>query len=376
MRAVTAKERLGRELSRGNLLLEKSGGGEGQPVGAVVLYDDDQPAVCSNFVARMELAQGMVPSFWRYVHAAAYAVRLTTRSINQTSGIQNLDQSQYFDELVPFPPEGEQTAIATFLDQETGKINALVEEQKRLIRLLKEKRQAVISHAVTKGLDPSVRMKSSGLEWLGEVPEHWEVRRLATLFRAVAEAGSADLPIFSVSIHHGVSDTELDEDELERKVARSDDRSKYKRVERGDLVYNMMRAWQGAFGAVQTVGMVSPAYVVARPTEAFATRFVEAMLRTPTAIEEMRRRSRGVTDFRLRLYWEEFKDLTVALPPPDEQRAIMDFVAAEDTRIGDLVDESRRLVDLLQERRTALISAAVTGKIDVRNITLAHGRAA
>ena len=175
IRNVTENERSERTLSNGNLLLEKSGGGDLQPVGFVVLYDHDEPAVCSNFVAKMELAGGMVPSYWRYCHAAAYSARLNYRSIKQTSGIQNLDQSQYLDERAPFPPEEEQKAIASFLDVETSKIDALVSEQRRLIKLLKEKRQAVISHAVTKGLNPKAPMKPSGIQWLGEVPEHWEI---------------------------------------------------------------------------------------------------------------------------------------------------------------------------------------------------------
>jgi type I restriction enzyme S subunit len=165
-------------LEEGDLLLEKSGGGELQPVGCVVIYDDPQPAVCSNFIARMQIAAGMNSSFWRYVHAAAYAVRLTTGSINQTSGIQNLDQDRYFNERAAFPPLPEQSTIAAFIDCETAKIDALITEQHRLIELLKEKRQAFIFHAVTKGLNANAPMKGSGIEWLGEVPEHWEVRRV------------------------------------------------------------------------------------------------------------------------------------------------------------------------------------------------------
>ena len=270
---------------------------------------------------------------------------------------------------LPLPPPSEQVAIATFLDHETGKIDALVEEQRRLIELLKEKRQTIITRAVTKGLDPNAKMKPSGVEWLGDVPEHWKVRRLGTLFSEIAEPGNGDLPIFSVSIHHGVSDTELDDEELDRKVSRSEDKSKYKRVQPHDLVYNMMRAWQGGFGSVQAVGMVSPAYVVARPKTELSTVYIEALLRTPKAVEEMRRRSRGVTDFRLRLYWDEFKDMSVALPPPEEQNDITRVVAAADAQAGALMSESSVLVDLLQEHRSALIAAAVTGKIDVREAT-------
>ncbi|MBY0411495.1 MAG: hypothetical protein K2Q97_15555, partial [Burkholderiaceae bacterium] len=142
IRNVIERERVGRVLSRGDLLLEKSGGGENQPVGFVVLYDDSRPAVCSNFVARVQTSRAMDSSFWRYVHAAAYAVRLNTKSIKQTSGIQNLDASSYFDERAVFPPHLEQTTIAAFLDRETAKIDDLKKAFEGLITTLKEKRQA------------------------------------------------------------------------------------------------------------------------------------------------------------------------------------------------------------------------------------------
>lgn len=270
--------------------------------------------------------------------------------------------------LLAAPSESEQATIATFLDRETGKIDALVAEQEKLIELLKEKRQAVISHAVTKGLDPKAPMKDSGIKWLGEVPAHWDVIRLGGLFHEVAEQGGAGLPILSVSIHDGVSDRELSEEEMDRKVTRSDDLSKYKKVCPGDLVYNMMRAWQGGFGAVVVAGQVSPAYVVARPQVHIATPFIESILRTPKAIEEMRRRSHGVTDFRLRLYWDEFKAMKVALPSPEEQETIMDAIDTAVARNDALADEARNAIRLLKERRSALISAAVTGKIDVRGL--------
>lgn len=367
-RNVREQDRQSRLVTNGDLLLEKSGGGEKQLVGAVVRYTHNEPAICSNFVARVKIAPEMSGAFWTYVHAAAYAVRLNYRSIKQTSGIQNLDQSQYFDELAAFPPLIEQTAIATFLDRETAKIDALVAEQERLIALLKEKRQAVISHAVTKGLNPNAPMKDSGIEWLGEIPAHWEVVRVASLYREAARIGSEDLPILSVSIHRGVSDFEIPDEDMERNVARSEDRTKYKRVQPNDLVYNMMRAWQGGFGAVQTHGQVSPAYVVAEPLKKLRSEYVEALLRTPSAVEEMRRRSRGVTDFRLRLYWDEFKDMKVPWPPEDEVDKILEEGASLAHRFTALEKASQSAITLLQERRAALISDAVTGKIDVRGL--------
>lgn len=275
--------------------------------------------------------------------------------------------------LLAVPLFDEQTAIATFLDRETAKIDALIAEQEKLLSLLAEKRQAIISHAVTKGLNPDAPMKDSGVEWLGEVPEHWALIRLGALFKEVSEPGNDELPLLSVSIHDGVSDKELDDTEMDRKVTRSDDRSKYKAVAPGDLTYNMMRAWQGGFGSVTVPGMVSPAYVVARPLQKFTTEIIEQQLRTPRAVAEIKRHSRGITDFRLRLYWEEFKTISVTLPPAIEQVAITEYVRDELARIETLATETTRAITLLKERRTALISAAVTGKIDVRGLVPAQG---
>jgi len=268
----------------------------------------------------------------------------------------------------PCPPVREQIAIAAFLDRETEKIDALVAEQRLLMDLLAEKRQAVISHAVTRGLNPAAPMKASGTEWIGELPSHWDVSRIANVFREVADAGTNDRPILSVSIHHGVSDKEMDEEEMDRRVTRSDDRSKYKQVDPDDLVYNMMRAWQGAFGTVTVSGQVSPAYVVARPHGRIVTEYVEHLLRTPHAVEQMRRHSRGVTDFRLRLYWDEFKNIRLPIPPQPEAIRICSAIDEMDARFDALTAACEESVALLQERRTALISAAVTGQIDVRSL--------
>jgi type I restriction enzyme S subunit len=281
--------------------------------------------------------------------------------------VESIEHQYLVETLVPLPPREEQVAITTFLDNETAKIDALIAEQEKLITLLAEKRQATISRAVTRGLDPDTPMKDSEVPWLGEVPDHWNVVRLGTLFREVDEPGNADLPVLSVSIHDGVSNKELDETEMERKVSRSEDRSKYKAVAPDDLTYNMMRAWQGGLGAVEVAGMVSPAYVVARPIKSnFLTPHVEMLLRTSQAVTEMKRYSKGITDFRLRLYWDEFKKISVAIPPKSEQMQISDFLVGEVRKFNALSEEAERAIALLQEHRAALISAAVTGQIDVR----------
>jgi type I restriction enzyme, S subunit len=302
--------------------------------------------------------------FFRWVQGFNHELLLAWAK--QGATVESIEHAFLANSSIPLPSIEEQHGIVRFLDQETAKIDALIEEQRRLIELLKEKRRAVASHAVAKGLDPGIATKDSCVEWIGDVPEHWTIVRVADLFRESREQGCDSLPILSVSIHHGVSDRELDHDDLERTVNRSEDTSKYKRVYPGDLTYNMMRAWQGAFGAVLVDGMVSPAYVVARPLPIANARYFESALRTPSAIREMKRFSKGVTDFRLRLYWEEFKNIRVPAPPAEEQAAIIRRLDSLETTTSKLTEEAERSIALLQERRSALISAAVTGKIDVR----------
>lgn len=279
-------------------------------------------------------------------------------------------QSLGFDDLrrlpIVAPDKGEQRTIATYLDRETGRIDGLIEKKTRFIELLKEKRAAVITHAVTKGIDRDAPMKDSGVDWLGRVPAHWDVLRIAALFREVSRPADPALPVLSVSIHDGVTDGELADEDRDRKVALSEDRTKYQGVAPGDLVYNMMRAWQGAFGAVTVKGLVSPAYVVAAPVTTFRTKFIEHLLHTKSAAEEIRRFSRGIADFRMRLYWDHFRALKVCLPPLEEQDRILSEIDTETARIDGLISLTDRSIDLLREKRAALITAAVTGTIDVR----------
>lgn len=174
-RALPKSERRNKSLAKGDLLLEKSGGGDLQPVGFVVLYDSDEPAICSNFVARMPVQEGYDPNFLCYLHATLYSGKINIQSIKQNTGIQNLDSVAYLNEKVPVPPLPEQRTIAAYLDRQTAKIDALIAKKQRLLDLLAKQRAALISQAVTKGLNPAVEMKDSGVAWLGQVPSHWKV---------------------------------------------------------------------------------------------------------------------------------------------------------------------------------------------------------
>ena len=195
LRSIDPRIAQSRRLEEDDLLLEKSGGGDKQPVGAVVMYDHGEPAVCSNFVARMPVADDHNPRYLTYLHAALYAARINVRSIKQSTGIQNLDSESYLNESVAVPTGREQRVIAEFLDRETAKINALVAGKERLIELLQEKRTALITRAVTRGLDPDVPMKDSGVEWLGEIPAHWEVKSLSRKLMRITYGFTNPMPV-------------------------------------------------------------------------------------------------------------------------------------------------------------------------------------
>jgi type I restriction enzyme S subunit len=371
-RSVKQSDRSGRLLARGDLLLEKSGGGERQPVGQVVLYDRDVPAVCSNFVARVSLAARMAPRFWMYQHAAAYWLGVNVGSIKQTSGIQNLDQSQYFNERGAFPPLDEQMQIAAFLDRETAKIDALIAEQEKLLALLAEKRQATISHAVTRGLDPNVPMKDSGIAWLGEVPAHWEVKRVKDVSRL--ESGHTpskqiaeywvDCHIPWVSLNDSkqlasndyISDTavQINEAGLANSSARL--------LPCGSVVFT--RDATIGLAAITTREMAVSQHLIAWcPTGAVIALY---LLRVFNAMKEhLDSLTTGATLKTIGM--PEVKRLAMPVPPLSEQAAITHFLEQQIIRFDQLISQAKSAIELLKERRSALIAAAVTGQIDVRN---------
>lgn len=280
---------------------------------------------------------------------------------------QSLSQTELLEFPVPEIDYVDQVTISNYLEREVARIDQLIASKVGFITLLSEKSQATAAHAVTAGISKANDINSIAPAWLGKVPSRWKTSRIAELFRETVRPAEPNLPVLSVSIHDGVSDKELEDQDRKRMVNLSEDRTKYQRVQPGDLVYNMMRAWQGAFGTVTVNGLVSPAYVVAEPKAKFRTKFIELQLRTASGAEEVRRYSKGIADFRQRLYWEHFRNLKVCLPPLNEQDEIIAHIEAEQARLSLLKSKTERSIELLREHRTALITAAVTGKIDVRN---------
>ena len=215
-------------------------------------------------------------------------------------------------------------------------------------------------------LKPYPAMKDSGVEWLGEVPEHWDVLPNRTFFAEVKERGHPAEQMLSVTITKGVIPQRTLLADSSKKDSSNQDKSAYKLVLPSDIAYNKMRAWQGAVGVSDYQGIVSPAYVVERPREGANSRYLHYLLRTPAFAKEAERWSYGITSDMWSLRPEHFKMIYGCLPPPPEQAAIVRYLDHADRRIRRYIHAKQKLVKLLEEQKQALIHQAVTGQIDVR----------
>jgi len=283
---------------------------------------------------------------------------------------------------VPMPPIEEQRHIVHFLDRETAKIDALVEEQKRLIELLKEKRQAVISHAVTKGLDPSAPMKDSGIDWLGEVPVHWDVspmkylvtfRSGGTPSKAVEAYWNGEIPW--VSSKDMKSDVILDTEDHISVFAISKGEAKI--VDAGTVVVvvrGMILARTFPVSVLQKPMAINQDLKAIVPQHGMSSEFLSWALRASTSETLGRLDEAGHGTKALRM--EAWSSMALPLPPMGEQDAIVDYLQRQTSQIDALLEASSSAITLFQERRSSLISAAVTGKIDVRDAIPAEAEAA
>ncbi|HVA66117.1 MAG TPA: restriction endonuclease subunit S [Elusimicrobiota bacterium] len=258
----------------------------------------------------------------------------------------------------------EQRAIAAFLDRETARIDALIEKKRRQIELLHEKRAAVISHAVTKGLDPKAKMKDSGVEWLGEIPEHWEIIPLFTIARErdTRNTGLQEMNILSLSygkiVRRDISDNfGLIPESFET----------YQIVIPGNVVLRLTDLQNDKrslrVGLVGERGIITSAYIVLDIIEGVSAKFLHYLIHSYDVAKVFYNLGAGV---RQTMKFEDLKRMPIALPKLKEQRAIAAFLDRETARIDALIDKIEQSMNLLREERAALISAAVTGKIDVR----------
>ena len=268
------------------------------------------------------------------------------------------------------PPLPEQTAIVRFLDHADRRIRRYIRAKQKMVALLEEQKQTIIHQAVTGQIDvrsgqPYAAYKPSGMAWLGDVPQHWDVEPAKWYFREAddrSETGSEEL----LSVSHITGVTPRSEKNVT--MFRAESNVGYKLCRPGDVVINTMWAWMAALGIARQTGIVSPSYAVYRPHSSSTLQgdYTDLLLRTRAYKSEYVCRSTGIRSSRLRLYPEDFLRIKLLGPPHDEQRRIVEFVNSRSAMAHSSFHRTRNKITLLKEYRTRLIADVVTGKLDVR----------
>lgn len=283
------------------------------------------------------------------------------------SGVRsNLNVSELLDIKVTLPSFQEQQLIARFLDEKCGEIDLLISDIQKQIETLQEYKKSVITEAITKGLDPNVEMKDSGIEWAGEVPNHWCVSKLGNIITLSDERNYEPLEevnLISLYTDRGVvQHTDL-KSTTGNKAQNADG---YKIVHKDNIVVNIILAWMGAMGISKYDGVTSPAYDVYKINKKKVNaHFCHYVLRTPAIAGECKKYGRGIMMMRWRTYSTEFKKIKIMLPPLQEQQLIANFLDEKCNEIDEIIKTKNKQLETLEQYKKSLIYEYVTGKKEV-----------
>lgn len=287
----------------------------------------------------------------------AYSVGISYPAINASTLV---------DFHVICPPIQEQKRIAAFLDKKTGQVDTLIANVQAQIEKLKAYKQSAITEIVTKGLDPSVPMKDSGVEWIGEIPEHWGITRIKNMFELRNERNDeADLTkvnLISLYTDLGVvQHSDLTATTGNRAVTAEG----YKIVRKNDIVVNIILCWMGAVGMSQYDGVTSPAYDIYRPLKDTNSEYYHYLFRTNRFNGECYRYGRGIMMMRWRTYSTEFRAINIPCPPAEEQKKIVAHLNEKCNKIDQLIAIKQAKIEKLEQYKRSLIYEYVTGKREV-----------
>ena len=355
-------------LQHGDIILEKSGGGEKQLVGRAALYDGNEPSITSNFLARCRPAPGIEPAFVNYLLLAIYNGRGTFPHLKQSTGIQNLDLASFLDIRVRIPSRDSQRRIARFLDEKTARIQGLIEKKQELLDRLAEKRQALITRAVTKGLNPDTPMKPSGIDWLGDIPAHWEVLPLKRVLASSTYGISASLePSGEIAVLRmgNLVDGEIDFSDLRFLDEIDEDLL----LKPNDVVFNRTNSLELVGKASILRG--SPSYPVSlasylvrfRFTERYSPEYANYVMGTQVLMA-LGRTLALPSIGQANLNPSRYALIEFPIPPMEEQSEIVAHLADKTNEIDEVEAEVSQSIRSLAEYRSALIIAGVTGQLE------------
>ena len=361
IRNIQPEQLRGRRLHHGDLLIEKSGGGDSAPVGRIVRYNYNDKATCSNFVHFIRVNKFNDGNYLFYYFYAMYANNVNILFFNQTTGIQNLKIGEYIGQMIYTPILNEQTAIATYLDTHCAKIDNLISIQQKRIALLQELKQSVITHTVTKGLNPNVEMKQSGVEWIGDVPKHWEVMPLKftgtfgngltyspkdVVDNGILVLRSSNIQNSSLSFEDNVYVSKVSRDLLVNKgdIIICSRNGSAALVGKSAFVDKELNATFGAF-MMRYIPNIEKKYgfylfqtAIGQYKGYFSTTTINQL--TKTTIDEIK----------------------VPLAMAEEQAAIASYLDHKCATIDTSISNAQHQIDLLQEYKQSLITEVVTGK--------------
>lgn len=379
IRNIQESQQNSRILKKSDLLIEKSGGGEKQPVGRVIAFDLDRTSVCSNFVAKISPNESKIISrYLLYYFQSLYSWGINIPSIKQTTGIQNLDTNQYFANSISLPSIAEQLKIAAFLDHKTRQIDDLIAKKQRLIELLREERTALINQAVTKGLDPTVPMKDSGIEWLGEIPEHWKAKRLKFLAISVQ---TGNTPPSEKAEYYEYQDVDwFTPSDFGEAIYLNDSHRKINSKAIRDGVAKLFKPYSvliigigatlGKIGIIDRQASSNQQINSIEFSEEMNPIFAAYFLKSHEAV--IKNLSNAAT--LAILNQTATKSIYLTCPPKAEQEKISKFVDEKYLQVESSIKGILYEVELISEYKSSLINEAVTGKIDVRDYPLNHAR--
>jgi len=284
-----------------------------------------------------------------------------------SKGVGTIQRNLYWPHLkrveVVMPPPADQAAVVRFLNWANGRLERAIRSKRKVIALLNEQKQAIIHGAVTRGLDPNVSLKPSGIPWLGDIPANWVITRACRLFRQVARYDIAgNEPKMSMSRRYGLVRSE----HLSNRAAQAATNIKFSVCEPGDLVLNKYQAHNGLFSAAQERGLITSNYSVFKPIDTGFTEFYALLFSSALYRNEFRMLCQGVGDGMMPLYSSAFLKTPTLSPPAPEQQKIVSFIAEATTSLSQTVSRLEREIELLIEYRTRLVGDIVTGKFDVR----------
>lgn len=359
-------------LQPGDVLMNE--GGDFDKLGRGSVWQGEiEPCIHQNHV--FAVRPTAVPPEWLNAFTSSLAAQFYFMGrAKQSTNLASISSSNIMELPVAMPPAAEIDLLLAHLDRETVRLDALVAKKTRFIELLREKRQALITHAVTKGLDPSVKMKDSGVEWLGQVPEHWEVKRLRFIARVQtgiakgkdnADKDTVEVPYLRVA---NVQDGYLDLDEVASIEVSSADLPRYL-LQPGDVLMNeggdFDKLGRGHVWRGQIDPCIHQNHVFAVRPHSVRSEWLNAYTSSRAAQFYFVGRSKQSTNL-ASISSSNLMELPVPLPGDDEQRQILQIVQERASRLDGLLAKTTRSITLLKERRFALITAAVTGQIDLR----------